>query len=75
MVVDHEVPADWDESEARRRRAAEAEEIIANEQPGKVIEEEADQGLPQSELPKRSDPIEKAGAPQGVVSRFRRRRS
>ena len=39
VVVDHDGPADWDEDEVRRRRAAEAEEIIANEQPGQVIEE------------------------------------
>ena len=43
VVVDHEGPADWDENEVRRRQAAEAEEIIANEQPGQVIEEESDE--------------------------------
>ena len=32
VVVEHEGPADWDEDDVRRRRAAEAEEIIANEQ-------------------------------------------
>src|SRR5580700_3214497 len=41
VVFDHEGPADWDEEEIRRQRAAEAEEIIADEQPGQVIEEEA----------------------------------
>ena len=39
VVVDNEHPADWDEDELRRRRAAEAEEIIADEQPGQVIDE------------------------------------
>ena len=41
VVVDHDGPTDWDEDEVRRQRAAEAEEIIANEQPGQVIEEDA----------------------------------
>jgi chromosome segregation protein len=71
VVVDHEGPADWDESEARRRRAAEAEEIIANEQPGQVIEEETDQGTVNAET---SDAGQKAGAPQGVVLKIRRRK-
>jgi hypothetical protein len=33
-------PADWDEDELRRQRAAEAEEIIAAEQPGQTLEDE-----------------------------------
>ncbi len=40
VVVDHDGPADWDEDEVRRQRAAEAEEIVSNEQPGQVLEEE-----------------------------------
>src|ERR1039457_4683289 len=40
VVVEHDGPTDWDEDEVRRTRAAEAEEIIANEQPGQVIEDE-----------------------------------
>ena len=43
VVVDHDGPADWDEDEVRRQRAAEAEEIIANEQPGQVIEEDGEE--------------------------------
>jgi chromosome segregation protein len=38
--VEHDGPTDWDENEDRRQRAAEAEEIIAAEQPGQVIEED-----------------------------------
>src|ERR1700721_242564 len=41
VVVDHEGPADWDENEVRRQRATEAEEIIAAEQPGQVLDEDA----------------------------------
>jgi chromosome segregation protein len=40
VEIDHDGPADWDEDEVRRQRAAEAEEIIANEQPGQTIEDD-----------------------------------
>ena len=39
VVVENENPTDWDEDELRRKRAAEAEEIIADEQPGQVLDE------------------------------------
>ena len=42
VTVEHDGPADWDEDEVRRQRAAEAEEIIAAEQPGQVLDEDAD---------------------------------
>jgi chromosome segregation protein len=63
IVVEHEGPADWDEDEVRRRRAAEADEIIANEQPGQTIEED-EQGEAQAS----------AEGPQAVVLKIRRRR-
>src|ERR1039457_6630740 len=44
VVVDHEGPTDWDENEYRRQQAAEAEEIVAAEQPGQVEEEDAAEG-------------------------------
>src|SRR5215472_18621239 len=40
VVVDPNGPADWDEDELRRQRATEAEEIVASEQPGQVLDEE-----------------------------------
>ena len=62
VVVEHDGPADWDEDEVRRRRAAEAEEIIAAEQPGQVIEEDE------------SEETRSAGeGPQAVVLKIRRR--
>ncbi len=71
VVVDHEGPADWDEEEVRRQRAAEAEEIIANEQPGQVIEEEGEE----SPVPKGEGPgAPRDGAPQGVLLKIRRRK-
>lgn len=71
VLVDHEAPADWDENEVRRRRAAEAEEIISNEQPGQVIEEDSEAVHANAET---SDADRKAGVPQGVVLKIRRRR-
>jgi chromosome segregation protein len=66
VVVDHDGPADWDEDEVRRQRAAEAEEIIANEQPGQVLEDDAAEG---------SAPPQAAGdGPQAVVLKIRRRK-
>src|SRR5208283_972101 len=38
--VESDGEEDWDEDEVRRSRAVEAEEIIANEQPGQVIEDD-----------------------------------
>ncbi len=59
-------PADWDENELRRQRASEAEEIIASEQPGQVIEDEAAPEQPQQEAA--------AEGPQAVVLKIRRRK-
>ena len=70
VVVDHEGPADWDEEEVRRQRAAEAEEIIASEQPGQVSEEEGEE----SPVPKGEGPGAPNGAPQGVLLKIRRRK-
>ena len=65
VVVEEDGPADWDENEVRRLRATEAEEIIANEQPGQVLDEEgSDQ--PQDEAT--------SGGPQAVVLKIRRRK-
>jgi chromosome segregation protein len=63
VVIDHEGPTDWDEDELRRKRAAEAEEIIAGEQPGQVLEEgETDEDQASVE------------GPQPVVLKIRRRK-
>src|SRR5271166_4839981 len=78
VVVDHEGPADWDEEEIRRQRAAEAEEIIANEQPGQMTEEEGEESpVPKGEGPGASSgELESAAGqgPQGVVLKIRRRK-
>jgi chromosome segregation protein len=64
-VVDHESPVDWDEDELRHERAAEAEEIVAAEQPGQVIDEDM-QNLPQ--------PATAVEGTQAVVLKIRRRK-
>ena len=68
VVVDSENPADWDEDEARRARAAEADEIVASEQPGQVIEDDTD--------PSAAVQPSAAGTegPQAVVLKIRRRK-
>ncbi|MGB8260455.1 MAG: AAA family ATPase, partial [Terracidiphilus sp.] len=63
--VDHEGPTDWDEDEVRRQRANEAEEIIAQEQPGQTLDEEAAEPAQQAVL---------AAGPQPVVLKIRRRK-
>ena len=66
LLVDPEISGDWDEDEARRERASEAEEIIAAEQPGQVIDEDAAQESPEAQA--------SAEGPQAVVLKIRRRK-
>jgi chromosome segregation protein len=73
VVVDHDEPADWDENEMRRWRAAEAEEIVANEQPGMVIEEEIDGSSATSESSQATEFIQRSAPPQ-VLLKIRRRK-
>ena len=67
VTVDHDHPADWDENALREQRAAEAEEIISQEQPGQALEDEGE-AKPAAEA--------EAGAegPQAVVLKIRRRK-
>ena len=76
VVVDRESPADWDEEEVRRQRAAEAEEIIANEQPGQAIEEEDESSAArtQEQDQKAAAPQAAGEGPQAVVVKIRRRK-
>ena len=64
VVIDNEGATDWDEDDLRRKRAAEAEDIIAGEQPGQVIDED---GEPAEEEAS-------AEGPQPVVLKIRRRK-
>ncbi len=67
VAVEHDGPADWDETEMRRQRASEAEEIIASEQPGQVLD--GDGPEPASPATASED-----GGPQAVVLKIRRRK-
>jgi chromosome segregation protein len=70
VLVDHNGPADWDEDDLRRQRAVEAEEIIAAEQPGQTLEDEA-QESGQSET---TQSASEGTGPQAVVLKIRRRK-
>jgi len=84
VTVDHEGPADWDEEELRRQKAAEAEEIIAAEQPGQVLDEDAVENESTAETgtiaeaapqPQSAPPqVAAAQGPQPVVLKIRRRK-
>jgi chromosome segregation protein len=77
VVVDHDGPMDWDEDELRRQKAAEAEEIIASEQPGVVEDDESAEGeQPKAASSSDSEASGEAGAhgPQRVVLKIRRRK-
>src|SRR4051794_40094371 len=73
VVVDHDGPADWDEDEIRRQHAAEAEEIVASEQPGQSLEEDSPEGATPKPTPSPEPAAEQAG-PQQVVLKIRRRK-
>ncbi len=67
VTVEPDGLADWDEEAMRRERATEAEEIIANEQPGQALDEEsAEQTAPAS--------ASEGTGPQAVVLKIRRRK-
>ena len=73
VEIDHEGQADWDENEVRRQRAAEAEEIIANEQPGQTIEEEGSE-KPAVVQPQSESAEQNSSEQHGVVLKIRRRK-
>ena len=65
VLVDHDGPTDWDEEAARRERANEAEEIIAQEQPGQVLDEDS---------PEQPQSMSSGEGLQAVVLKIRRRK-
>ncbi len=67
-----ELPVDWDEAELRKRRAAEAEEIISENQPGQALEEDGEETAGDVA----SAAAQEAGVagPQSVVLKIRRRK-
>ncbi|MDE3200910.1 MAG: chromosome segregation protein SMC [Acidobacteriota bacterium] len=78
VEVEHETPSDWNEEELRKQKAAEAEEIIAAEQPGVVLEEEGEvdaaQASENSVQQAEASAEKQADGPQAVVLKIRRRK-
>jgi len=75
VMVDHDGPADWDEEELRRQKAAEAEEIIAAEQPGVAEDDEiAGEGDVPAQAASDANAEAAAYGPQPVVLKIRRRK-
>ena len=67
VEIDSDFPSDWDEQALRRKRASEAEEIIAENQPGQALEDgEMEAQEPSAEAG--------GGGPQAVVLKIRRRK-
>ncbi|MBV8673889.1 MAG: chromosome segregation protein SMC [Acidobacteriaceae bacterium] len=69
VVIEDE--PDWDEGKLRAERAAEVEEIIAESQPGQVLEGEAS---PKSESPADNPETEHRDGSNAVVLKIRRRK-
>jgi len=67
VEVDHDGPDDWNEDEVRQQRANEAEEIIAEQQPGLATDEENAEGTAPPLLASTE-------GPQAVVLKIRRRK-
>ena len=68
VIVENELDTDWDEDKLREQRAAEVEEIIAESQPGQVIE---------GDVPAEPQPSEvdaNAQVSNNVVLKIRRRK-
>src|SRR5277367_3561638 len=71
VVIENELDTDWDEEKLREQRAAEVEEIIADSQPGQVIEGEAPAS---QEIAQTAEGDAHATAGNSVVLKIRRRK-
>ncbi len=74
IVIDDNVPSDWDETSLREQTAAETEEAVAEAQPGTVIETEGKgpQAVPSPEG--EAAAAEASANPNNVVLKIRRRK-
>src|SRR5271168_769870 len=68
VQVEQDLPFDWDEQALRQRKAAEAEEIISENQPGQATEDEAE------EAAGTADAGSEAEVSNAVVLKIRRRK-
>jgi chromosome segregation protein len=71
VEIDSDLPEDWDEQALRRKRAAEAEEIIAENQPGQALDDAEGEATPETPAP---DAAATTAGPQSVVLKIRRRK-
>jgi chromosome segregation protein len=71
IQVEPDLPFDWDEQALRKRKAAEAEEIIAENQPGQVIDEDEENAGPEPAAETNGQAGTEAGQ---VVLKIRRRK-
>jgi len=70
VQVEEDLPFDWDEESVRKQKAAEAEEIISQNQPGQVIDEDEESAGPEP-----AEAAGQAGTESGqVVLKIRRRK-
>jgi chromosome segregation protein len=77
VAVENEFEADWDEEKVKAERAAEVEEIIAEAQPGQILEGDAAQHpiAPPSEIEAAEGPSPQSSEhANGVVLKIRRRK-
>jgi len=74
VVIENELNPDWDEDKLRAERAAEVEEIIAESQPGQVIEGEGGPVLVENPEPSQDAAVDEAGTKSDVVLKIRRRK-
>ena len=72
IVIDENLPTDWDEANLRQQNAAETEEAVADAQPGTVIEGETKLGQTASSADEAAA-AEQAN-PNNVVLKIRRRK-
>ena len=79
VQIDSDLPEqieDWDEAALRKERAAEVEDVIAQNQPGRPLGEGADEPADEGPEGKEAGPAESAivAGPQSVVLKIRRRK-
>src|SRR6201985_2472282 len=74
IVLENEFEADWDEEKLREQRAAEVEEIIAESQPGQVIEGDAPAAVAEGQTAEQPAAEGNEAAANNVVLKIRRRK-
>ncbi len=74
VVIDDNLPSDWDETALRQQHAEETEDAVADAQPGTVIEGEAKGPQIVAAAPETHASAAEAANPNNVVLKIRRRK-